>query len=277
MDRVKFYSVEDLGNLLQLSRAQKVLDNYVPDNTTYNIIDILELYNVKLFIDNKLALKEWNEETILRYNKIACGFGKDIVGFYRTHDVSTLFNEVEFQYQQDFWDVFEKFGLLDILTEDLIGKILAVHPDQIENVLHCEKIVKQFDNCLADWFISFDEAATLLLNAYYVSDVTSRERQLYIPKSLSLEQKEHIVSKYLESGNPSLNSVRIIMQSKDADGLKLSPKTRLKAAKLEPALSKIPEGAIVSFVTTGFSIEYINDRNKPNKQETLDELVFKYI
>ena len=205
MDRAKFYSVEDLGNSMQLSRAQLVLENYVPDNTTLGINDILELYNVKLFIDNKLALKEWNEETIVRYNMIASGFGKDIVCFYRTHDVSLLYEEVEFQYQQDFWDVFEKLGLLDILTGDLMGKILAVHPDQIENVLHCEKIVKQFDNCLVEWFISFGEAATLLLNAYYVSDVTSHEREFYIPKSLSLEQKEHIVTKYLESGNPSLN------------------------------------------------------------------------
>lgn len=277
MDRAKFYSVEDFGNYMQLSRAQIVLDNYVPDNTTLGINDILELYNVKLLLDNKLALKTWDEETIVRYNKIASGFGKDIVVFYSSHDVSILFDEVEFQYQQDFWDVFEKFGLLDILTEDLIGKIFAVHPEQIENALHCEKIVKQFDNCLADWFMSFGAAATLLLNAYYVSDVTSHERELYIPKSLSLEQKEHIVAKYLVSGNPSLNTVRIIMQSKDTDGLKLSPKTRLRAAKLEPELSKIPEDAIVSYVTTGFSIEYINDQDRPNKQETLDDLVFKYI
>lgn len=277
MDRAKFYSVDDFGNYMQLSRAQIVLDNYVPDNTTLGINDILELYNVKLLLDNKLALKTWDEETIVRYNKIASGFGKDIVVFYSSHDVSILFDEVEFQYQQDFWDVFEKFGLLDILTEDLIGKIFAVHPEQIENVLHCEKIVKQFDNCLADWFMSFGAAAALLLNAYYVSDVTSHERELYIPKSLSLEQKEHIVANYLESGNPSLNTVRIIMQSKDTDGLKLSPKTRLKAAKLEPELSKIPEDAIVSYVTTGFSIEYINDQDRPNKQEILDELVLKYI
>ena len=277
MERAKFYSVEDLGNAMQLSRAQIVLDNYASNNTTYNINDILELYNVKLLLDNKLVLNKWDEETIIRYNKIANGFGKDIVCFYKTHDVSTLFDEVEFQYLQDFWDVFEKFGLLNMLSDDLIRKIVTKHPEQIENILHCVKIVNQFDNLLSDLFISFDEATTLLLNAYYVTDVTRNERKLYIPKSLSLEQKETIVSKYLERENPSLQSVRIIMQSQDTDGLKLNPKTRLKASKIEPKLSIIPEGAVVSFVKTGFSIEYINDVNLPNKQESLVGLQLKYV
>lgn len=277
MERAKFYSVEDLANTMQLSRAQIVLDNYVPDITTIGINDILELYNIKLLLDNKLALKQWDEETIVCNVKKANGFGKDIVGFYRRHDVSLIFEDVEFQYQQDFWDIFEKLGLLNLLTDALIGKILDAHPEQIENVLHCEKIVKKFDELLAERLISFGDAATLLLNAYYILDVMSHERQLYIPKSLSLEQKEYIVSKYLESNKPSLNSVRIIMQSQDTDGLKLSPKIRLKAAKLEPELSKIPAGAMVTTVETGFSIEYIKDKNLPNIQETLDGVSFRFV
>ena len=65
MERAKFYSVEDLGNAMQLSRAQIVLDNYASNNTTYNINDILELYNVKLLLDNILVLNTWDAEFVI--------------------------------------------------------------------------------------------------------------------------------------------------------------------------------------------------------------------
>lgn len=110
MDRAKFYSKEDLGNGLQLRRAQEVLEIYAPGKTYEDINEILELYNVRLLLKNGLSLKNWDEETIIRYIDITNNFGKDIVSYYRGVVQPASFDNVEFQYQQDFWDVFEKYG-----------------------------------------------------------------------------------------------------------------------------------------------------------------------
>lgn len=280
-ERAKFYSVDDLGNSMGLLRAEKVLESYIAGTEYSDVNDILELYNVKLFIDNHLALKSWDKEKIAKYVDIVSNFGKDIVIFFRKYITSKtaveFFSKVTNDFQQDYWDIFEKFGLIDILTEEFINNTLAVYPDQIENILHCEKIVKQNDAVLSAFLCSYPNTAHFLINSFLVSDISGHSRTLYIPKSLTDTQRETIVDSYLDSGHATLGSVRIIMQSKDIPGLVLNPKIRLKAKKLEPQLATIPSDAMVSIVQTGFSIEFSQQRGTAPVQQSLDGLFLKYV
>ena len=68
-ERAKFYSIDDLGNNLELTRAEEILEAYDEGKEFEDINDIIELYNVKLFLDNHLALKKWTEEQIANYIK----------------------------------------------------------------------------------------------------------------------------------------------------------------------------------------------------------------
>lgn len=277
MERAKFYSVEDLGNGMQLSRAQIVLDGYVTERAYTDINDVLELYNVKLLLDNNLALKSWTSDDIKHYNKIAANFGKDIVTFYRNPESNLDVSSADFQYQQDYWDVYEKFGLLDLLTEDFVRNVIISQPNQIENILRCERIVKKFDGLLSELLQRYPLSAPLLVNAYYVTNLVHKERNLNIPSSLSIGQKEKIINDYLDGPNKSIGIVRVIMQSQDTDGLKLCAKTRVKARRTESELAKISEASITSAIQTGFSIKFINDENLPAKQESLEGLCLLYI
>lgn len=62
-ERAKFYSIDDLGNNLELTRAEEILDAYDEGKEFEDINDIIELYNVKLFLDNHLALKKMDGRT----------------------------------------------------------------------------------------------------------------------------------------------------------------------------------------------------------------------
>ena len=56
IDRVIFFSKDDLAVNDMLSLAQPILDNF--DNNTYydNILDIIELYHIKQYIDADMRL-----------------------------------------------------------------------------------------------------------------------------------------------------------------------------------------------------------------------------
>ena len=82
-ERAKFYSIEDLGNNLELTRAEEILEAYDEGKEFEDINDIIELYNVKLFLDNHLALKKWTEEQIANYIKKTKTFGKIWSGVFR--------------------------------------------------------------------------------------------------------------------------------------------------------------------------------------------------
>lgn len=277
MERTKFYSKDDLGNGIQLLRVQKVMDDYNPDAELKDINDVLELYNVKLFLDNGLALRTWTEDLIELYCATAKGFNQLISLFIKDNISSACFESIEYQYQQDFWDVIEQYGHIASLTDDVLEEILVKFPEQIENILQCKQIVKEKDRPLSNFLLKSPLSAPILINTYYVTDNGYHEKHLYIPKGLEANQKLSIINNYLDGQNVTLGIVRIIMQSKDVDGLRLDTKTRLKAKKLEPELAKIPNGAIVSKVQTGFSIEFINDASKPLKQESLEGLVLHYV
>ena len=68
-ERAKFYSIDDLGNTMELTRAEEVLEAYIEDKELEDINDVIELYNVKLLLDNQLALKSWTEEQKTNYIK----------------------------------------------------------------------------------------------------------------------------------------------------------------------------------------------------------------
>lgn len=280
-ERAKFYSIDDLGNNLELTRAEEILEAYDEGKDFEDINDIIELYNVKLFLDNHLALKKWTEEQIANYIKKTKTFGKVIVTFFRSHFAENsavyLFKDLYDGYKQDFWDIFEKFGLKDLLTPNVLLAILSENQDEVENILHCNKIVKDFDKELSHFLLTYSKTAELLVHAFLVNDPDDGKRQLYIPTSLSDTQKCEIVSRYLDSGNAQLGIIRILMQAKDVDGLRLTPKIRLKAKQLEPKLAEIPKEAIVAGIQYGFSIEFNCKKGIKPLNYSLDGLVQKFV
>ena len=280
-ERAKFYSIDDFGNRMELTRAEEVLEAYDEGKDFKNISDIIELYNVKLFIDNRLALKKWTEEQIANYIKKTKTFGKVIVSFFRSYFTENsavyLFKDLYDDYEQDFWDIFEKFGLMDLLTPNILFAILSENQDEVEHILHCNKIVKAFDKELSNFLLTYSKTAELLVHAFHVNDSDDGKRQLYIPISLSDTQKCEIVSRYLDSGNAQLGIIRILMQAKDVDGLRLTPKIRLKAKQLEPKLAEIPKGAIVAGIQYGFSIEFNCKKGIKPLNYSLDGLEQKFV
>lgn len=283
-DRAKFYSVNDLGNSLQLTRAQEVLDTYTSGCIYNDVNDILELYNIKLLVaDNRLKLKTWTDEIYDDYCTKIKLFPKQIVTFFRSltaeRTLIEIFQSVDYAYYQDFWDVLESFGLLDLLPNELLSEILTDNPSQLENVLRCKKIVEKYDIMLVSEMQKNPNAPSLLMHAYWIKEEEPHHRSLYIPKTLTLEAKEDILEGFLEQEAPSLTLVRLIMQSKDVEGLRVSPEIRLKAKRIEPELaeSEFKKATIVSQCQVGFSLTFSKEMNIPPIQYSLDGLVMNFI
>lgn len=110
MERAKFYSRTDLSNGMHLIRAERVLDNYQEGQDYENVNDVLELFNVKLLIDNGLELNRWTERQVADYKTKVSKLGKDIVTFFRKgQTIDGVLVSVESVFAQDFWIVIEKF------------------------------------------------------------------------------------------------------------------------------------------------------------------------
>lgn len=74
LNRVEFFSKEDMASGHQLSKGECILRKDIFPNYT-DINDVLELYNIKKYIDNNLYLKDWSQEDIEDFNQKVTGCG----------------------------------------------------------------------------------------------------------------------------------------------------------------------------------------------------------
>ena len=59
-----------------------------------------------------------------------------------------------------------------------------------------------------------EHTAEWLLQEYVQKDTNGRYERLYFPKSLSIQEKEDIISRYLDRDDPNLNYVRLVLVAK---------------------------------------------------------------
>ena len=113
LNRVTFYSVRDLSSTRNLENSESIIQNFSPKDE-FEINDILELYHIKLYFDNKLYLNRWAKDEKEKYIRIVGTFWETIRKFLiklNSDNITKTFREIEFQYYESFWDLINRFSV----------------------------------------------------------------------------------------------------------------------------------------------------------------------
>lgn len=238
-NRVKFYSPEDMSGGHQLSKAEKLLDNFNV-NSDFSLIDLIELFNIKLYFDNNLFLATWDENQKDLYRKsVEFAYNQLKERILKISD-ETLEKELlslDYNYYDNYWNQLNNLNSLKNISESSFSEILEKHPLQIRYILKEKKVVEKYDKSIRSFLITYNESAEILLSSIEEKDNFGRNEKNHFPKSLSITDKETIINSYLDSADPNLNYVRLIENSRDTNEFKLSPKTRLNAKKKSKELN----------------------------------------
>ena len=262
MNRVKFYSVTDWGSGNQLKKAEKVINNF-DKNKEYKIEDILEFYNITKYIDRKMYLEQWNKEYIEEINKIVKEMREKIFKYIDDNVNEEKFEEiikgVPNEYMNDFFELIEK----KILNIDISGNTFIQSIDErnvpIYYLLEYKKIVKKYDNELRIIMLeNILESAEILIKKYYIKD--EKCNNWILPNTLTLQDKEYILQKYIDNEYANLNYLRIITKiQSNKDIIVINDKTKLKARK------KVIEMEIKIFkngIRIGYTYNVLFDSNQ---------------
>ena len=111
------------------------------------------------------------------------------------------------------------------------ANILASEPYIIHEILTHKGIVDYYSTEIKNFLLTYPKSAEILLSIYEVQD-DFRKNQKFIPKSLTIQDKENIIANYLDSNDTNLNYVGLIQNAKNVNDFKISDKTRLKAKRL---------------------------------------------
>ena len=107
--RTQYYDFGDLAIPNELMKCEEVLNDFGKWNSYKSIDQIIELYNVKRYIDSGIRLQKWTDEIYSVYQERA----KTILGvigrFFSTVDLSEyagLYKGTDVLYKEIFWDIF---------------------------------------------------------------------------------------------------------------------------------------------------------------------------
>jgi hypothetical protein len=271
LKRVVFYSKEDMAAGSNLRNAEELLKNFQSTkNDDINVL--LELYHVKLYFDNDLFLLTWDESTKTNYKEIVNQAFDNIKQFMLSitdDDIINLIETLEFSYKKSFWELVNNLQIYKQISNQIFSEILDKFPFQVNHILACKNIVKHFDKNITAFLSGYEKSAELLL-AEFEEQRRSNSTRYYFPKTLSYEDKEEIISKYLEAGEPNLNYVRLIENS-NSNELKLSGKIKLRARKKDDELSDKYFDEEHSW-KIGVQVTLDKDQQEPVRFETQDHI-----
>lgn len=236
-ERVKYFSKTDLSLSYNLQMAENVVDSYSNGKQPKNISDYLELYQITLFVKNGVVSAKWDENK----QKEIEGYTSVVAKYLHTlkaDEVPNLFSSLEYEYTDVFWEIIDKFHIKGLITKDNLRLILVNSPYALKEILKCEWLAKENNQVLADIFKEQERAAEILLECYVEDDRFGEDRKkLYIPSALSIEEKEEIISKYIDNPDVNLNYVRLVLVAKNTQEFYISDSTRLRAQRKEKELN----------------------------------------
>jgi len=259
MDRVKFHSVTDMASGYYLKNCEKLIEAYEAGKEIQDINDVLELYNVKKYLDNKVHLLEWTPEQIKGYENTVnsyFGFVAQCIKSITNDVIIIVYNNVEVEYKNDFWELIDKFKAYNNISDKVFHELMTTSDVWLHQLLQHKNITEHFGAVIRDYMLTNPTSAELLLDKYEVKHF-HETKPLYLPRILSNADKESIISNYINSENPNLNFIRLICNiQSNKDKLEISPKTLLRAKRKAAELEKqfFPEDSgIVLETTVSFS------------------------
>jgi len=274
--RVVFYSKIDIAAVSNLEKAEALLKHFCPQNS-HDINDILEIYHIKQYFDHGLFLLKWKEKELYYYKTLAeesWAIMKLRLLEIDNSNIGTYLDKVGSEYMCSFWSLIEMMNIYKKIEKNNFSKILDKYDRYLYYILYCPNIVNYFNSQIKVFLLRYRNTAEMLLGTYEQKGRSSGHI-LHFPKSLTLSDKEEIMSSYVDSPEPNLNYLRLITASRDSANLKISPKIRLKAKRKAAELNnKILEKGYTW--TNGVGIGIVQHQEEPIIEKRNENNVEKF-
>lgn len=127
LNKVVFHSKEDMAAGYNLQKGEHILRSDTKSNYA-DINEVLELYNIKKYIDNDLFLKSWTQEDINNFKLKATEYGKVVGQFMATIDdsnVLTFYNNTLRNYVHSFWELVNNQSIFKRISKSNFSRLLT--------------------------------------------------------------------------------------------------------------------------------------------------------
>ncbi len=247
--------------------AEKRIQELSKGEMPTDIEGIIELWHIKQMFDNDCRLLKWDDNEYQTLKDQTHEYNNIIARFFNGLNPKTIknnFEHLEWGYKKTFWEIIDAYKLYKLLEPETLREILTKNINYVREVLECQGLVEKFKGIIREILISNVNCAHILLDKYVAKQDLHREKKIYLPSNLTLEDKEQMLINYLQSKEPNINYVRLISQIKNCNQIKISPKTRLMAEKLAQKLNDELMSSPTAVKTNwSVGIRFVDEKTEP--------------
>ncbi|MBT0897959.1 hypothetical protein KJR28_01930 [Streptococcus lutetiensis] len=267
-DRIKFYGPNDLSVGHYIDRVERILEEYSNENSRIlNFIDAIELWNALKFLEAQVYSKNWKADFVNSLTSIIRG---KVYKFFNTVPKASIIEYMltlqnEFQYREDFFEIFVKFKYAEKISEKQFCDAFYKTGISVRYLLEYTYFNKVYPSAIKELFLSKAEHLEILLENY--SD--KNNLKYFLPENISSQEWNNLLFRYIHSDNLNINYLRMLqnpIKSMGNEYFSLSSEIRLEIQKrIEFYYQKIDKSQ------AGLEIIFEVYRDKKNYEEKTKE------
>ncbi len=211
MERIKFYSIHDLSSGIMLKKIEEMVINGSFKQIS-DINDVIEAHNIIRFIDNDITLNNWDDVFKFKYREHKTILWEIIGKFFSNicnENILEIMKSLEANYREDFFFLFAKFNLQDIIDWNTLNKAINQKVIYISLLLRDKKISSRYAIEIRDSLLSKSDNAELFFHNLE-KELTDDEIKFIFPKTMSDKDVNDLFESYIDSPHPNINYLRNI-------------------------------------------------------------------
>lgn len=227
--RIKFHGLDDMSVGFYASLIPNILDKFDETKTGLVVNDILELYNVLIFLQKGLLPKDLSKEQQNSYNALIPKLHIVMRSFFDNlngKNIETSLSGVDNVYVRDLISLLSKHGVHERIDAPTLLDAVQKAGVRIGTILENKSIVTVYDQELRSRFTSNANNARLLISKYFQKD---SHVDVILPKSFRPEDAKKLINEYIDSDDVNTNYLKLIVNSKVDETKGVDAKTKLKA------------------------------------------------
>lgn len=225
-DRVKYYPPTDFTCGMNLEKIESFYPTE-PEDLIKDINDVIELYNIYLYLKNEIKLIKWTEEDYKKYKVYSNHLKSFSFEYFNSFNDNNILSSISFlnrDYNSNFWELFNYCKLYNKISRDVFFKLLKSQKSSITYVLKHKRIVNKYGKEIKTYLMKHERFAKIILDC---DNANLKRNKLYMPDCITTEDKDAVLVEYINKPDPNPNYLKKIFETE----IPIKATTKLKAKR----------------------------------------------
>lgn len=230
MEGVKYSDTIYLNTNQHLKKAENLILSFKKEQE-YTINDILELFNCTLFIENDVCFHDWSDNHKEKLKGLCKGIKGYIARYFSSIDkdnIELYAEALEFQYKEDFLNLFMQCRLDKRIDESIFTRLLSKKLFTLPQACQQSKLVENYETVIKQFILKKPSNVELLFDKYVVVSKTP-QKPFHLPKSLTKDEVNELISNYINSPKANINYLQLIINNHNSQDISVTDINRWKA------------------------------------------------